>query len=71
MEAVARVGSLQLKILSMVYTKRILFKVSNQLYLKLNNGENELTPAGVVKEVATRWRSSSPKINKRASEQKN
>ena len=37
MEAVARVGSLQLKILSMVYTKRILFKVSNQLYLKLNN----------------------------------
>jgi hypothetical protein len=32
------------------------------------NGENEFTPAGVVKEIVTRWRSSSPKINKRASE---
>jgi len=38
------------------------------LYLGLNNGENELTLASVVKEIATRWRSSSPKINKRASE---
>ena len=37
-EAVARVGSLQLKILNMEYIKRILFKVSNQLYLKLNKG---------------------------------
>jgi len=27
-----------------------------------------LTLASVVKEIATRWRSSSPKINKRASE---
>ena len=38
------------------------------MYLRLNNGENELTLASVVKEIATRWRSSSPKINKRASE---
>jgi hypothetical protein len=34
-EVVGRVGSLQLKILNMEYTKRILFKVSNRLYLKL------------------------------------
>jgi len=32
------------------------------------NRENELTLASVVKEIATCWRSSSPKINKRASE---
>ena len=60
MEAVARVGSLQLKILNMGYTKRILFKVSNRLYLKLNEG---------CKQASAKWRACKhPKINKRASE---
>jgi hypothetical protein len=71
-EAVARVGSLRLKILSMVYTKRILFKVSNQLYLKLKWGARLLMPRVLKALYEISMTSNCPfKTNKRASEQKN